>query len=182
MGEGSAPLLGGRTSLVEVHTDPTSSSCLCLLVPRYEGTVPLLAGTPPSPACHNELEIRTYKHEWIFLPLSPSARRQQRLKGTQEVRLPYLTTLVRWTSNNLWHQHPEWPETTLSECPWGKVPDWVYWGRKHALKCGHRHPMGWVQAWMKRHEPSTKPSALCFLTADAIWPARNRKQTKNTDF
>lgn len=87
-------------------------------------------------------------------------------------------------SNELWHatlttSRMTW-ETKLSECPWGKVPDWVYWGRKHTVKYGHCHPMGWVQAWMKRHELSAKPSALWFLTADAIWPARNRKQKIQT--
>lgn len=96
VGEGSAPLLGGRTSLVEVHTNPTSSSCLCLLVPRYEGIARLrdaLAVWNSSKPCWKDWKYEPID-EWIFFPLSRSARRKQRLRGTQEARLPYLTTLV----------------------------------------------------------------------------------------
>lgn len=122
VGKGSALRLEGRTSLLEVHTNPTSSSCPVSWSPdlkEWQGWgMPLLSGTPPSPACYNGLEIGTHKHEWIFLPLSRSARRQQRLRGTQETRLPYLTTLVRWRQVRICYtqhwQHPEWPERQSS--------------------------------------------------------------------
>lgn len=66
VGEGLAPLLGGRTSLVEVHTNLTSSSCHSVSwSPDMKGWpgwgMPLLSGTPPSPAA---------TMDWIHEPIS----------------------------------------------------------------------------------------------------------------
>lgn len=140
--------------------------------------MPLLSGTPPSPACHNGLEIQTYKHEWIFLPLSRSARRQQRLRGTQEARLPYLTTLVRWwqvtiSDTNIQNGLRQ-SSRSVHE---GKFQTGFTEVESMPLNVGIAIPRAGSRPEWKDIDrvPSLQP---WFLTTDALWPARNRKQNK----